>query len=96
MNKLIAVGAVAVGGVLAFRALPQDARSRLAAALKRWMHEHMQQMMAKLPENAPPRLVMSVLPKLQAQNDQIIAMLRAHNELLREMRQQSAPRRVDP
>jgi hypothetical protein len=27
---------------------------------------------------------MSVLPKLQAQNDQIVAMLREQNELLRE------------
>ena len=33
---------------------------------------------------APPKLIMSVLPKLQVQNDQIIALLREQNELLRE------------
>jgi hypothetical protein len=46
------------------------------------MVEHMGRMMASLPENAPPKLVMSILPKLQAQNEQIIAMLREQNELL--------------
>ena len=48
------------------------------------MTEGMEHMMASLPEGTPPKLVMSVLPKLQAQNDQIIAMLREQNELLRE------------
>jgi hypothetical protein len=50
------------------------------------MTEKMEQMMASLPEGAPPKLIMSVLPKLQAQNDQIIAMLREQNELLRHQR----------
>jgi hypothetical protein len=44
----------------------------------------MEHMMASLPEGAPPKLIMSILPKLQAQNDQIITMLREQNELLRE------------
>jgi hypothetical protein len=41
-------------------------------------------MMASLPEGDPPKLVMTVLPRLQDQNDQIIAMLREQNELLRQ------------
>ena len=48
------------------------------------MMKHFERMMASLPEEAPPRLIMSILPKLQAQNDQIIALLREQNELLRE------------
>jgi hypothetical protein len=32
----------------------------------------------------------SILPKLQAQNDQIIAMVQEQNELLRELRQRTA------
>jgi len=43
----------------------------------------MEKMMANLPEDSPPRLVMSILPKLREQNDQIIAMLQEQNELLR-------------
>jgi hypothetical protein len=44
----------------------------------------MKNMMANLPEDTPPKLIMSVLPKLQAQNEQIIVMLREQNELLRQ------------
>ena len=38
--------------------------------------------MASLPENSPPRLVMSVLPQLREQNNQIIGLLREQNALL--------------
>jgi hypothetical protein len=44
----------------------------------------MEHMMASLPEGSPPKLIMSVLPRLRDQNDQMIAMLREQNELLRE------------
>ena len=84
MKTLIALGVATVGGVIAFRCLPRESRDRLAARVGHWMTEGMEHMMASLPEGTPPKLVMSVLPKLQAQNDQIIAMLREQNELLRE------------
>jgi hypothetical protein len=54
------------------------------------MAKHMEQMMASLPANAPPKLVMSILPKLQAQHEQIIALLQEQNALLRQ-RQPAAP-----
>jgi hypothetical protein len=54
------------------------------------MLQRMERMMASLPEDAPPKLIMSVLPRLRDQNDQIIAMLREQNELLRE-RLRTAP-----
>jgi hypothetical protein len=44
----------------------------------------MEHMMAALPEGSPLRLVLSVLPKLQTQDDQIIAMLREQNDLPRQ------------
>jgi hypothetical protein len=47
------------------------------------MTKHMEQMMARLPDDAPPKLVMSILPRLRAQNDQIIALLQEQNGLLR-------------
>ena len=84
MNRLIAVGVTIFGGVIIFRSLPRESRHRLIASASHWIAKHMEQMMVNLPENAPPKLVMSILPKLQAQNDQIIAMLREQNELLRE------------
>lgn len=83
MNRFIAIGAVIAGGVIAFRTLPGAPRQRLAAALNRRMLQRMEHMMACLPENSPPRLIMTVLPRLREQNDQIIAMLREQNDLLR-------------
>ena len=90
MNKLIAIGLAAIGGVIVFRSLPPETRSRLTAPVKRWITEHMQQMMATLPEDAPPKLVASILPKLLAQNDRIIAMLQEQNDLLRQQRRVAA------
>ncbi len=83
MKPLMALGLAAIGGVIAFRCLPPESRDRVTARAKRKMTEGMEHMMARLPEGAPPKLVMSILPRLQAQNDQIIAMLREQNELLR-------------
>ena len=84
MRPLMAVGLATVGGVIAFRCLPLEVRNRLTARARHRMLEGMEHMMASLPEGSPPKLIMSVLPKLQAQNDQIIAILREQNELLRE------------
>lgn len=83
MKKLVALGLVALGGVIAFRYLPRAPHGRLADAVGRRIMRRMERMMASLPEDAPPKLVMSVLPRLRAQNDQIIAMLAEQNELLR-------------
>lgn len=83
MNRFIALGA-AVIGVIAIRSLSREPRRRLGSALSHRMLRHMEHMMASLPDSSPPKLVMSVLPRLRDQNDQIIAMLREQNVLLRE------------
>ncbi len=83
MRAVVALGLATVGGVIAFRCLQPKSRHRLAARIGHWITGHMERMMTRLPEGAPPKLVMSILPKLQAQNDQIIAVLREQNELLR-------------
>lgn len=84
MRRSIALGATVVGGVIALRSLSPAPRRRLTSAVSRRIRQRMERMMANLPEDAPPKLVMSVLPRLRDQNDQIISMLREQNELLRE------------
>ncbi len=88
MTRFGTLGVAIVGGVIGFRCLPLESRNRLTRKVGNWMAkrmvEHMGRMMASLPEGAPPKLVMSILPKLQVQNEQIIAMLREQNELLRQ------------
>ena len=83
MKTLVAVGAVTLGAVIAVRYLPRQSPGHLGDVVGRRIMKRMEQIIASLPEGAPPKLVMSVLPRLQAQNDQIIAMLREQNDLLR-------------
>jgi hypothetical protein len=82
MKPLVVFGLAVVGGVIVFRSLPQTARGRLTAAMKARMVKRMEHMMETLPEGAPPRLIMSVLPRLQSQNEQIIASLQELKELI--------------
>ncbi len=71
-RRLLTAGAV-LGGVLAARRLlPTEGRRRI-----------MERVMERMPPDSPPRLVMSILPRLRQQNDEIIALLREQNELLR-------------
>ena len=86
MNKLVALGVATAGAVLAFQFLPARTRHRFKVAMRRRMTRHMERMMANLPEGSPPKIVVSVLPRLQAQSDQIIAQLQELNALLREQR----------
>lgn len=83
MKTWLAWGATAAALVVGLRYLPREPGDRLGDAFRRRMLKRMERMMASLPEGAPPRLVMSVLPRLREQNDQILALLREQNELLR-------------
>ena len=88
MRKLLALGAVVGGGVVAVRTLLRaergGARRRLGAVRARIM----ERMLEGMPPDSPPKLVMSILPRLQQQNDEIIALLREQSELLRRARLQ--------
>jgi hypothetical protein len=71
-RKLLAVGAL-IGGVIAARwLLPATGRGGM-----------MERMMERMPPDSPPKLVMSILPRLREQNDEIVTLLREQNELLR-------------
>lgn len=85
MNKVIILGAAAVGAAVALRSLSTASDRRLGSPFSRRMLRHMEHMLAILPENAPPKLVMSILPRLREQNDQIVTMLREHNAFLRQL-----------
>ena len=91
MKRLIACGAIVLGGVIALQALTPEPRRRLAAGVRQRMLARMERMMASLPEGAPPKLIMSVLPQLRQQNDEILRLLREQNELLREPNRGRSP-----
>ena len=96
MKRLIALGAVFTGGAIALRSLPRVPRRRFTAAVSRRMLQRIEHVMASLPENSPPKMIVSVLPRLRDQNEQIIAMLRDQNELLREHLNATHERAVRP
>jgi hypothetical protein len=90
MRKLLALGAVVVGGIIVARRLRSaEGRSPDRTTIKQRM---MARMMEGLPPDSPPKLVMSILPRLQQQNDEIIALLREQNELLRRARPEPVTR----
>ena len=74
----VAGAALFVGYRLWLRSDPQRAGF---AAMQRKM---MKRMMDMMPEDSPPKVVASILPRLKEQNDQILALLKEQNDLLRQ------------
>jgi len=77
MIGVLAGATLAAGGYL----LKEGGQRRTGLpAMRRKM---MERMMKVMPDNAPPMVITSVLPKLQEQNEQILVLLKEQNELLR-------------
>jgi hypothetical protein len=76
---LTALGVVAIGGVLAARRLLRsDARS--GAQPRSGI---MTRMFERLSADSPPKLIVTILPRLREQNDQIVRLLPEQGALLR-------------
>jgi hypothetical protein len=88
MRRLLAFGAVIVGGVMAVRwLLPSEEGSVSRRPPGPTVRQRiMTRMIEGMPPESPPKLVISILPRLQKQNEEIIALLREQNELLRRAR----------
>lgn len=95
MKKFVAFFLAIAGAAIGYRLLPPESRDRLGAAAQRSMSRHFARMMARLPDDAPPKLVISILPKLQEQNDQIIAMLKEQKQFLQRQRRGARNKREE-
>lgn len=82
MKRTLGLSMAAAFGVFGLGLLLNARRERNGTAIGHRMRGRIERMMASLPENSPPRLVMSVLPQLREQNEQIIRLLREQNALL--------------
>lgn len=91
MKRLRACGTLVLGGAIALQVLTREPRRRFAAGVRQRVLKRMQRVMAGLPEDAPPKLIMSVLPRLRQLNDEILRMLREHIEFLREPARRAQP-----
>jgi hypothetical protein len=99
MKKLLLVSGILVGGAVASRILSENQHepmSRFAAGIKERLKSHMGRMLEEMPEDSPPRLVMSTLPRLAEQNAEILELLREQNALMRELGAQRGPVQADP
>ncbi len=80
MNRILLLPPAVLGAVLLARRLLTPERrnslSRLPATMMKHCMEHM-------PEDSPPKIMTSGVRRIQTQNDEIIALLREQNELLR-------------
>ena len=84
MTRSTAVGMAVIGGAIALGTVAPLRRGRFSDAMRRRMRGRMERVMASLPDDAPPKLIMTVLPRLRDQNDRMIALLQEQNELLRQ------------
>jgi hypothetical protein len=94
MKKLLFMSGILVGGAVAARVLSErqpEPMTRFATKIRERLTSHMGRMMEKMPEDSPPRLVISTLPRLAEQNDQILELLREQNALMRELSSKREP-----
>ncbi len=88
MTKTLLLTAVLVGGSVAvLRLMPAERRERLSQQRERMMEqmrERMSSMIESMPEDSPPKVIMSGIRRMQEQNEEIVALLREQNELLGE------------
>ncbi len=81
MKRMLLLTAVVFGIVYAVRSLLVGERREQIAHLPMTMMERCMEMM---PEDAPPKALMSGVEKIQAQNEETLSLLREQNALLRE------------
>jgi hypothetical protein len=84
MSRFLLAIAIAGAGVFVGHQLLAESRPQRGgfAAMRQKM---MKRMMDAMPEDSPPKLVMSILPRLQEQNDQILALIKEQTDLLRQL-----------
>jgi uncharacterized membrane protein YccC len=88
MNKSFLVSGALIGGAAAVGVLTRsrpEARRRLATKARERFASHMEHMLNRMPEGSPPRLIMTTLPRLAEQNDEILALLHDHDTRLRRL-----------
>lgn len=81
MRRPPAILMIAVAAALAGRyLLSRDGRRIDLSALRRRL---MERVMDAMPEDSPPKLINTILPRLKQQNDEILVLLKEQNDLLR-------------
>ena len=84
MRKLLFMVAIGIGAVaLLRRVLPAEQRAHLQDNLSRAPGAMMEHCMEMMPEDSPPKVMMSTMRRIEDQNDKLATLLRKQNTLLR-------------
>ena len=84
MRKLLLMVVIGIGIVaLLRRVLPAEQRVRLQENLSSVPGVVMERGMEMIPEDSPPRVMMSTMRRIEEQNDKLATLIRTQNKLLR-------------
>ena len=84
MRKLLFIVVVAIGIVaLLRRALPAEQRVRWQENISGVPGAMMERGVGMIPEDSPPRVMMSTMRRIEEQNDKLATLSRTQNKLLR-------------
>ncbi len=84
MKKLLFLATIAVVTAAAVRRLvPAERRAQMREGLIQMPATMMEQRMEAMPEDSPPKVMTSGIRRMQEQNDEIVALFREQNKLLR-------------
>ncbi len=84
MKKLLFLTATAFGtAVLVRRLVPAERRAQLREDLAQMPATVMEKCMEAMPEDSPPKVMTSGILRMQEQNDELVALFREQNKLLR-------------
>ena len=84
MKELLFVTAVALGTVVAVRRLvPPERRTQLRESLAQMPATMMERCMESMPEDSPPKVMTSAMRRFEEQNDELLALVREQNKLMR-------------
>ena len=84
MKKLLFLATTAVvTAALVRRVVPAERRAQLRESLLQMPATIMEQCMEAMPEDSPPKVMTSGIRRMQEQNDELVALFREQNELLR-------------
>ncbi len=81
MRRVLLLTAIVFGGVFVARRLLTAERRE---GLSRLPATFMERCMEGMPEDSPPKVMTSGIRRMQEQNEEILALLREQNDLLRE------------
>ena len=84
MMKLLFLMAIVLGSAVAVRRLvPAERRTELRESLAKMPMTMMERGMEIMPEDSPPKVMMSAMRRFEEQNDELVGLIREQNKLLR-------------